>query len=375
LKPIVGSTEKYDRFWSVGLAFNRPEDQQIYFVPFELSLANARDFAALRYDPLSILDSPSGDVGLLNSQASGRIRLYPHGVGVIRLKLTLTFESAINLQMVARFVRMVEDVYFLGPEDVPVRFGTVLLTTVDSILEVLFGDDGPTTADVCWQPPTTTFNITQSETGDEPQLLSKLAHLMSRAPGNSEAENVLQARLERIALTNDWANGGVLGAGGEGVSLSYVGHNANSVAKERANRFQSWMAEMFELIRVASYCQEAFEQEINDIARMRLLDATWLPGAQNGKFEMLGRLIEEMRQVKRAISLIPKHLRQHGPGVVMNCARMAWLQATTPNSSTVLAFQYIVGWLEENSSRLPPSASAAVINQIEDIKNIAPPFD
>lgn len=116
LRPVVSSTDTYDQFWKLGLPDPRvPGSSPLCFVPYELSLSEHLQNLRSEFD--SVLDSVllTDSTSIQNVQISGRLRIYPAGIGVVRLGLTLEFKTAVHIEVAAQIAHNVEQLLFVDP--------------------------------------------------------------------------------------------------------------------------------------------------------------------------------------------------------------------------------------------------------------------
>jgi hypothetical protein len=367
LRPVAGIGGA-DDFWGPGVPdFRHPAALALCFIPFELPLEDR--LASL--DPLresrldDALADPEGRIE--NRQMNGRLRIYPPGVGVIHLAVTLTFKEAVEVGTLSRIAQNLESLLFVDPTGRERPCEQLFLEVIEQVVRFLFHrQEGDALEDRRWHPPHLRFSFRDggalAEGGSEPEIQA-LADLMSRAPGNEEGLDEVAERLRAALRSPHWRHSRILAAAGQRVSLIAVG-------SERRGRLLSWLAESAELVSAATFAELALCEDLATLAAARRLDASWRPGAGESFAYLLG-LCESLRQVKQASASIPQHLIRRGSGVLMAFARDVWRSGrTTAHVPLDEALAYLAEWVEEARSggAEPELARLAVV--VEELRRM-----
>ena len=369
---MISNSEHSDPFWKVALAQQARPESPIYFIPFELSLTDAIDVTGLKCDLDSVLEPSSwSSSDVENTQIAGSIRIYPHGIGVVRLALALTFKNDVNVELVAQVVSSIEDLYFVDAVVGARPCKDILFDVVDRTASAIFEGKIPT-ADLCWLPPSTTFSMVAEDKDNEEILTRNIAHLMFRAPGNNEDEEALVMRVHKAVKSNNWQVGKLLTVAGTGVGVICIGTSVAKALHDKLRRFQVWFKDSHELVSVAAYSMRALAEEVNSIFDFRTLDDDWLPGKGTGKFEVLVAIIREMSESKRARTLLKFHLERLGIGALKAFANQVWSHSETGQAEHSL--NYIQEWAETQAEPGSREEFQHLLRQLRDLRNMPEAF-
>jgi hypothetical protein len=372
LRPLISSGERFNEFWRASLSNQFGSDPFIYFIPLELNLSATRNFSGFRCDLHSVLDDePKAEIE--NCQITGSIRIYPHGIGVVRLAFTVTFKDFVISGVIAKILSSVQDLYFIDANSVQTRCQALIFETVEQISSAIFGTLTNPAENVCWLPPTTALSVVAKNDGDESVPIEQLAYLMSRAPANDEREDVLIQRLETAVRLKEWRDRRTLAVAGQGVGMFYARNSRAGGTSESLQRLNSCFREAYELVSVARYSGVAFAEQIESISARRELDNTWLPNAENGRFKELVSLLEEMVAAKRATYNIKNHLHKTGAGILISFAKQVW---TCSGGEVPLGthLDYIQDWAKNSLGQIAEEDLEHLVQVIQNILTISAPF-
>lgn len=382
LKPVISTSEKFHVFWRPALPnFKLANKQHLCFIPFELTLTDKLQL--LKWDPESVLESnlleniPGIHYFFQNTQISARLRIYPPGTGVIRLAITIKFNNDVNVEVISQIARNIEEILFVDPEDFEKPCESVLLEVVDEVIENLFMEEGITYEERRWRPPTTTFNIYDDGEFKPEDEIDELSYLMALAPGNLEDTWYLKNRILAALDSPHWQRDQTLTVAGQQVALFFVAQTFAKGKTQKRKKILTWLAETHELICAATYAQQAFIEEIDNIKNQRLLDDFALLEDEEAdkKFRYIRCLLETMYRAMQAISSIKPHLQRHGMGALMIFARDIWAYNNMMDKCAFnQGLMYISEWLNDNFS-LDEYLSVQQLQQlIRNIKQMKPPF-
>lgn len=372
LRPVTSSTDKYDRFWGPAIpAFTSPTTQPLNFIPYELTLSE--HLKSLRSEFESVLESAliSHSETITNSQISGHLRIYPAGIGVISLGLTLEFVEAVHVEVVAQIAKNIEALLFVDPEGLKKPYDAMMLDIVDQVTKHLFTSEAYEHYERRWRPPSTTF-VFRDDQGLAPlNSVNDLAYLMSLAPANHENFHDLKLRVELALRLAHWTKEHAIAVAGEGVGLFFVGKPAG---KERTRNLLKWLSETHELVSAGAYAEQAFAEEIQKIYDQRLLDQSWLEVGSNN-LRYLESLLGTMQQVIRATGSIRTHIKDQGTGILTSYAKDVWTYSNPVNRPHLAnSLRYIEGWLEETQKSNPTPNIARLLETVRTLSRIPPPF-
>jgi hypothetical protein len=375
VKPVAMITDQFNSFWRVGVPdLRRPSRERVCFLPFELDLTS--QLAELSCAPGSILDDVIGQVDCLveNRQISGRLRIYPPGVGVVRLGLTFRFRSAVHVKTIVQIAQDIEDVLFVDPAGVEKPCQQVLLEIIDEVSDCLFLDQKLAHEERRWLPPETVFSLRDDAGFKLEDNLEALSRLLASAPGNGQAQKSLGASLRRALRSPHWQRDQIFAAAGQRVSLFFVGSSFASGKKQKQGRLLEWLIETGELVSAAAYAEKCFVEELEKLADLRLLDESWMPG-RGAQFAYLLRLVQTMKIVLQAIAETRSHLQNHGAGVLMSFAKDIWAYNNPVRHSAVEdALAYVAGWASQACQRGESAEMDELIRCSAEINALSSPF-
>lgn len=299
LKPTARIADRFDEeFWRVSIPdFRVPTSQWLYLVPFEVNLSPHR--FGMGCPDLSCLGATvaQGSPLLNNCQTNGLLRIYPPGVGVVRLSLTLGFRGAVHLPTLLKLARGVEELLFVGPNGDERPCENFLRDIVDEAAAALFVPSD-IMEDRRWRPPETLITLFD-EDGFRPEHhateLSRLLGLGCRA-GISEEDSV--ERMAGALQSPHWIRDHVLYAVGRRSALSLVGHDFGGRIAEKARKMRDRLAETWELATVSAYATQSFVEDMHAVSTARQLSADWLPGGE--KFAYLQSLVSNFHAALQA---------------------------------------------------------------------------
>ena len=370
IKPVIAPT---DSFWRFSPDLRNSTAQQLWFLPFELSLTES--LKDKRYDPASKLGQvlAQADSIISNKQISGRLRIYPPGVGVVRMGITLTFEKSVHVPTVAQITRDIEKLAFVDPAGKGQPFEDILLNIIDQVAAALFVKQGTVSDEERrWRPPEIIYSVRDEKDFKPEQNVEALVKLMSGAPRNDEPEASLQNRIREALKSPHWQRDRTLAAVAQGVSLLFIEARDTS-RKQWRDQLQYSLSETGELVSAGAYSEKALVEKVTEIAGARRLDDSWLPGSE--KFDFLARQLRTMRLVLQAISSAKLDLQKRGTGVLMAFAGDIWLY-NNPLAADELRrnLDYVKNWLETADKKSPENRLQELLQCIEEIYQISSPF-
>ena len=379
LRSVITTAEKYDDFWKPAVPDLRLiRSQPLLFIPFELSLYT--HIEKLRCDPESVLGSTLLNVAMKsnnsikNIQVSGRLRLYPPGVGITRLGITLEFREAIHVGVVAQIASNVEELLFVDPEGSKVPCETLLVEIIDQVVENLFVEQTLLNSERRWSPPITTYSIRDICAMAPQDVIEKLANLINLAPGNQERMEDLRERVKNAF--SGWEQDQIVTVAGQNAALFLVSQSYAGGKNRKRKKLIKWATEAHEMVIAAVYAQQAFAQEIEYVHHMRLLDDSWTltDDELSNQIEYLYGLLSTMRQVMRAIASIRFHLEKQGTGALVTFAKNLWNYSNPVDIETFReGLTYIRDWSLEHQSH-DNSKVRELGLLVDGIQKIPPPF-
>lgn len=252
----------------------------VLFIPFELSLAThlAKRSASLE----SVLDSSLGikEQAICNKQVSGRLRVYPTGVGVVRITIALEFRSAIHVAAVAQIARAFEQMLFMDADGNAHRCETFLLDVIERLVYFLFHRRYSLT-EARWRPAETIYCFKPFYSGALQSSLKAFAHLIAAAPGNEESPEKVHSTLRQAVRMKSWTLDSVLASASQRVSLFAV-CPSNAIGQEnRRAQILEWLTETAEVVWVTSYAIQAILEELQRLLYQGILDEEWLSNTDN----------------------------------------------------------------------------------------------
>ena len=375
LRPVASSTDKYNRFWGPARpAFASPTTQSLHFIPYELTLSERLKSMRSEFEPVLEAALISHADTIMNSQiTSGHLRIYPAGIGVISLGLTLEFVEVVHIEVVAQIAKNIEALLFVDPEGLKKPYDALMLDIVDQVMKQLFTSEAFDDYDRRWKPPSTTFVFRDDQQFAPLDSVNDLAYLMSLAPANHENFHDLKLRVELALRLPHWTRDRTIAVAGEGVGLFFVG---NPTTKERTRNLLNWLSETHELVSAGAYAEEAFAEEVEKIYDQRLLDDSWVE-VGSSKLRYLESLLATMQQVVRAIASIRTHLKDQGTGILTSYAKDVWTYSNPVNRHRPhlgRGLKYIAGWLEEHQKTNPTPVLARLIDTVETLSKMPSPF-
>ncbi len=378
LRPVAKIEEKYDEFWKPAIPnFRLTKNPSVYFIPFEMTLTDhLKNLKCLPDSILEVVENFDSQI-FQNIQISGRLRIYPPGIGVVHLGITLEFQNAVYVEMVAQIARNVEDLLFIDAEGLEKPCVTVLLEIVDQVADYLFKDKGYDFTERRWLPPITVYRIHDTDGLQPNDLVNEFAHLLALAPGNNEDLSYLRNRIENSLNSPQWLKDQVLAVAGQGTALFLVSQAYAKGKRAKRHKLIKWLSDTHELVSAAEYAQQAFAEAIEQIALPRLLDDSWLPQSVKSTtgFDYLYSLITTMRQVMQAIASIRIHLQSYGAGTLMVFAKDLWtynypIDLTKINNN----LDYIANWLGQADEKVADQRILELKTLLEEIKAMSPLF-
>jgi hypothetical protein len=375
LKPVVYTSEKYDSFWKPAMPdLRKPTTQPLCFVPYELSLSEyLRQFHCDLTTSLPYFSEKITDF-LHNVQVDGHLRIYPPGVGVVKLGLTLEFREAVYVEVIAAIARHIENLYFVDPvrlEQKPCE--TLLMEIVDRVSESLFVDGGYDYKERRWQPPVTTFSFRDDEGMMPDEIAMELAYLMSLAPGNEEDLSRLKDRVLESVRSSHWRREKVLAVAAQGVALLFTGHISGEEKDDRRKALNRCLMETHELVSAAAYAQSDFAEEVEELAAERLLDETWLVQDED-EYAYLFNLLSTMAKVMRAVYTLKPHLRKQSSRALLPFAENIWAYSNPIKPKDLHEdLKYLADWLAPACSR-GDAGARRLYALVETVQHIESPF-
>lgn len=376
LRTVLGKSEEHDRFWRPAIPNLRlPTVQPLHFIPYELSLTPHLQKLKLESAFDSVTDIGTSST-IKNSQINGRLRIYPPGIGVISMSIDLEFKQDIAVEVAAQIAHNIEELLFVGPEDLRKPYNALMLDIIERVINSLFVDEGYSFEERRWRPPATTFSFPQVK-GLKPEGYSnELSYLMSLAPANGEGHQKLFGRIQSEMKAQHWKADRVLAVAGDGVALLFI-DDLHRPAQQRRDNFLLWLSETYELVSAAAYAQQAFAEEIDTIFNQRILDESWLPQSSSN-FYYLKSLLGTMLQVMRAISTIGDehgHLRNQGAGILMKFAKDVWTYNNPVNRPALeKGLRYIAEWVADSRTEWQEPELIRLEGQMRSLQSIHPTF-
>jgi hypothetical protein len=329
--------------------------------------------AAHTYDPGSILGEvfAKSDPIISARQVSGRLRIYPPGVGIIRLGITLTFRDIVCAETVTQVARDVEQLLFVDPNGMKRPCEEVLLDIIDQAADALFSERKLGYQDRRWRPPETIYYFHDDASFQPASNLKTLARIMSRAPRNEETEPQLYSRLRERLESSDWQKDRILTAVGQGVVLLFLEASERPALTRKRKKLLYWLEETAELVSATAYAEKALLEELERISKPRQLDDSWLPNVSTS-FEFLSGLIGTMQSVLQSTVLAKEHIARLGPGVLCTFTRdiLAYHNSGI-RARLVESLQYIQDWLGIESGKRKDDRFTVLINRTQEIRALA----
>lgn len=395
LKPVVTTTEKYERFWTAAI----PDLRNVYanecplcFMPYELALSDRLHDRQVHIRSLGEMQSQ-----IQNLQRSARLRIYPPGTGVIRLAITLTFTEFINIDAVTKLALEIEELFFIDPTGEKKPYEDFFLEVIEAVNNALFMEKTGEGEEIIegqpfsaawrrWEPPTTEYSLRGETTLDPEAELQSLTRLLGQAPGNRERLCEIKRHIQSAVEDPQWRKNGILAAAAEGSALFIVAKIALGRSKRKKLQILRWLSETHELITAAIYAEKALAQELKE--RCTQLNDAWLPKKKfalwrivsakadrekPSKFMNLHTLLQTLLKVKQATASIRFHLHKQG-GSMMAFAEELWQREPIDQASLVATLDAIDAWLQNAQETRADERIGELQGIIERIKQIRPPF-
>ena len=372
LRPVTYTTS-CNSFWrALKPDFRDPNASAIGFLPFELSLTNL--FGIETLSGAFVDGALQGLKSVLNAQVSARLRVYPPGVGVIRLNLSLTFRGSVDLALVTRIARSIKDVLFVHVDGSRRPYEDILVNFIEQVTETLFAEQSLSLDQRRWDPPNLMYGLSSKKACDLNRYVHSLSHLMHTAPGNAEASDSIEGRIRQRIEGAHWQNDHFFALGGQRISILFLDRRFASGNNARREWMSESLSETGELIAAGAYAEKSFAEEIEEIASARKLDEGWYPD-QDGRFEHLRHLLTLMRKIFQATASLRIQLQNHGAGVLMPFAKDLW-QYDTPLELADMQEQlgYIASWAGEAFSRTGDTRVLALQSVALECGKIQRPF-
>ena len=313
MRPISGAAAQNHGFWGPAIATSYEKSAPPFqFIPFELSLTER--LSKRRPSLESLLDEAllESECRVSNRQVTGRLRIYPPGVGVVRISIALTFREAVPTPVVAKIARDFEELPFVDPARGSGERCEALVTgVVAQVTRFLFGN----TREVLWRPPAIVLNFSRYEGSDLQHDIHPLAWLMSVSrEKNKEDEASIGGRLRAAIQSRHWTIDRVLAVAGQRTSLFLISSAYAGGNELKRKRLLEWLMETSELVSAAVYAQQAFAEEIGTLAQA--------PHEHDIRYLM--SVFENTRNVLRAIHAAQNDIRRLGSGLLTAIADDVW---------------------------------------------------
>jgi hypothetical protein len=375
--------DKFEDFWRTGIPdLKRATTQQLWFLPFGLDLTDY--FASQQLVPHSILNEILGEAGgdIVNKQVSCRLRIYPPGVGVVRIGIVLSFRQNVLIEPVTRIVQDLEDAFFPRQAGDPCKFVDVLVQIIDEVADALFREQKTTGAGRRWRPPETAYYVHDDDHFSPARNTAGMAKLMSQTPGNEEQIEALERRLDAAVTTPHWQNAGLLAVSGEKVVMLCAERGSTPINKLRRQKEIHSLLETAEIVSAGVYSERQLVEKLSEISGERSLDDDW-PEERGDKIEFLSRLLSMLRMVLQAIASARLDIPKRGIGVLMPFASAIWWQN---HPSTQQEFQealsYVDQWCRkhriqasnQHTDHSPDARLDEILSTIQEIHALSQPF-
>jgi hypothetical protein len=362
-----------DDFWRFLPDLRHSATRQFWFLPFEQSLTE--ELRGKRYDPTSNLGEVLGesDSIISSTQITGRLRIYPPGVGVIRMGITLTFRESVHVPTVVQKTRDIEQLAFVDPYKKSRPFEDILLELIEEVEAALFDKQQRVPYEERrWRPPEIIYCLREEKEFKPVQNVEALAKLMAAAPRNEQSDSELQQRIREALKSVHWQRDRTFAAVAQGVSLLFI-EAGDGFRKNRRDRLQYLLSETSELVSAGAYSVKALVDEVTKLATLRQLDDNWLPGSEN--FEFLALVLRATRLVLQAIGSAKLDLQRRGAGVLMAFAGDIWAH-DNPLAPDELpqSFDYVKNWLENANKEHQNESFQELLKCIEEIYKLSNPF-
>lgn len=373
LEPVarIGQSRDRNSFWSPALPDLRDPafavEPPLVMVPFEISpfppVESVKLAPELWVEDLvkDTLGPATQDVKI--SSVRGSLRLYPTGVGVVRLTTDLEFGGPILVELIAHVARAIEDTVFIDADGKSKRAESFLADLVDGVAASLLTDAGE--HDRRWRPPDTIIRFRQGAFVPEDHL-SELAYAMSLSSGNRETMLSLRSRIEKKLRSTAWIEEGVLAVPGHRVLMLVRSIDARHKG-DAANRLLKFLAETHELTTVALHTYRVFGEDLAALHENGWPDDKWLPDSEN--YPRLTLLVDTILRAVRAVWTIQGHLKRTGRGTLTVMARELWdANAQKVVSKLEEELRHVSQWIESSGYGGDMVALTRTINAIVSTK-------
>ncbi|HKV95804.1 MAG TPA: hypothetical protein VJW20_24900 [Candidatus Angelobacter sp.] len=283
-----------------------------------------------------------------NKQVSGRLRIYPPGVGVSRIAITLSFKKAVHVEAAAQIARDIEQLEFIDPDEGDgKRCETLLEEAIDEVVRFLFGENY-LKQERRWRPPETVYSILGYECQELESNIPALAYLLWASVGNEEQEFSIESRLIKASQSKHWNTDRILAVASQRASLFLIGSSYAVGRRKKQQQLREWLIETSELVWAACYAGQGFADKISALARLRRLNDEWLP--EKGEyFQSLEALLQSMRNVFRAVETMRSNVKALGEGMLTVLARDTWRSNNAVKADMVVAdLEYLIKWLRSS---------------------------
>lgn len=365
LKPVGSQAEENGGFWRPAISTSYEKAApRLLFVPFELSLSTRLERRRALLD--SVLEDSLGtrDQNVVNRQISGRLRIYPTGVGVVRINIAIEFKEAIDVTASVQIARAFEQLLFVDAEGNIQPCETLLLDVIQSVTRFLFRDE-QLQKETRWRPAETTYSLKSYHSKHLEKQLSTLAYLIAAAPGNEEERSSLEVKLKSAMGTSDWQLDGVLAIASQRSSLFLIIPSVATGLENSRKQKLEWLTETSELVWVTSYAAQAFIERISSSTAADFLESSFSSDL-DGTLMYLSSLFETTRHVLLAIEAAQRDLRKLGPGVLGRIASDVWKWSNPVRKDTLRgALESVRFYLRRLDAPIIPTISGdmAIIEQ------------
>jgi hypothetical protein len=359
LEPVahIGETRDRESFWYPAIPDLRDQafrsDPPLTMIPFQLLPFPSVD--SLRYSPeLWIEDLVKDILGPSTQQVDvasvrGALRLYPTGVGVVRLTTELRFGGPILVELIAKVAREVESTVFVDTQGQSRNVESFLSELVNQVAAKLFKDAGD--FDRRWRPPETIIRFRQGAFLPEDHT-RELAYAMSLSPGNRESLVAVRSRIENKLRSSQWANEGVLAVPGRRV-LMLVRSIDPKHKGDGPTHLLKFIGETHELTSVALHTFRVFAEDLERLRDNGWPNDEWLPKTDN--FARLQLLVDSLRRAVRAVVDVPRHLGRTGRAILSAIAHEVWnAEAAEVVARLEDVLVYVANWIRDSGYAAEP---------------------
>jgi hypothetical protein len=369
LKPVA-INDPYDRFWRVALPsrLNQPNANMITFFPFHLSLTEELKQLAFSAESFDDPDLQTRLRRIHNWQISGHLRIYPPGVGVVRMNVSLGFRGDADAEVLSLLARDFADLLFVDPAGQTLPAQSLFVDEIDRVSNAIFGGSGLEFNERRWQPAFCAYALHNDDKFDIGASSAQIAAMLAFSPDN-DLEPLVLAELS----SRRWHNEGTFTMVSQGAACLYV-DDQHFGTRKRARIREEWLQETTELGLAAIYAYSTILDELAEAAAPGVLTDDWLPGAPN--YDYLTRLLQTTGQVLRAVQPVEKMLEKQGTGPLVDYCRKLWAKAQkTYSREQVKQLIDVVGaWIEAEMKPNHPAEAAALAKVLAEIARIEVPF-